>query len=134
MRFPTMWYMDVRPQRLRPACACAQSGQSHKYSKSNKLLTEHHLEFPKHMIKGDCTGSSEFTLVKIFTFLLEITLSKGAKIRNRYNQVSHLTQDTNGKVTSSKLYTTNENMSRLKLLSLRTLYIRQMLLDFCHGI
>ena len=25
--------------------------------------------------------------------------SKGAKIRNRYNQVPHLTQDTNGKVT-----------------------------------
>ena len=26
-------------------------------------------------------------------------VSKGAKIRNRYNQVPHLTQDTNGKVT-----------------------------------
>ena len=25
-------------------------------------------------------------------------ISKGAKIRNRYNQVPHLTQDTNGKV------------------------------------
>ena len=25
-------------------------------------------------------------------------VSKGAKIRNRYNQVPHLTQDTNGKV------------------------------------
>ena len=34
---------------------------------------------------------------------------KGAKIRNRYNQVPHLTQDTNGKVTSSQLYTTNES-------------------------
>ena len=28
-------------------------------------------------------------------------VSKGAKIRNRYNQVTHLTQDTNGKVTNS---------------------------------
>ena len=28
--------------------------------------------------------------------------SKGAKIRNRYNQVPHLTQDTNGKVTNSQ--------------------------------
>ena len=28
-------------------------------------------------------------------------VSKGAKIRNRYNQVSHLTQDTNRKVTDS---------------------------------
>ena len=30
-------------------------------------------------------------------------LSKRAKIRNRYNQVPHLTQDTNGKVTNSQL-------------------------------
>ena len=28
--------------------------------------------------------------------------SKGAKINNRYNQVPHLTQDTNGKVTNSQ--------------------------------
>ena len=40
----------------------------------------------------------------------EITkVSKGAKIRNRYNQVPPLTQDTNGKVTNSQLDTTNEN-------------------------
>ena len=36
-------------------------------------------------------------------------LSKGAKIRNQYNQVPHLTQDTNGKVTNSQLDTTNES-------------------------
>ena len=36
-------------------------------------------------------------------------LSKGAKIRNRYNHVPHLTQDTNGKVTNSQLDTTNES-------------------------
>ena len=29
-------------------------------------------------------------------------VSEGAKISNRYNQVPHLTQDTNGKVTSSR--------------------------------
>ena len=29
--------------------------------------------------------------------------SKGAKIRNQYNKVPHLTQDTNGKVTNSQL-------------------------------
>ena len=29
-------------------------------------------------------------------------VSKGAKIRNRYNQVPHLTQDTNGKVRHHK--------------------------------
>ena len=38
-------------------------------------------------------------------------VSKGAKIRNRYNQVGlpHLTQDTNGKVTNSQLDNTNES-------------------------
>ena len=35
--------------------------------------------------------------------------SKSAKIRNRYNQVPHLTQDTNEKVTNSQLDTTNES-------------------------
>ena len=36
-------------------------------------------------------------------------VSKGAKIRNRYNQVQLLYQDTNGKVTNSQLDTTNES-------------------------
>ena len=31
---------------------------------------------------------------------LSLKVSNGAKIRNRYNQVPHLTQDTNGKVTN----------------------------------
>ena len=38
-----------------------------------------------------------------------LALVCGAKIRNRYNQVPHLTQDTNGKVTNSQLDTTNES-------------------------
>ena len=38
-----------------------------------------------------------------------IKVSKGAKIRNRYNQSPHLTQDTNGKVTNSQLDTTKES-------------------------
>ena len=33
---------------------------------------------------------------------IELKVSNGAKIRNRYNQVPHLTQDTNGKVTNSQ--------------------------------
>ena len=33
---------------------------------------------------------------------LDVKVSNGAKIRNRYNQVPHLTQDTNGKVTNSQ--------------------------------
>ena len=36
-------------------------------------------------------------------------VNKDAKIRNRYNLVAHLTQDINGKVTNSQLYTTNES-------------------------
>ena len=38
-----------------------------------------------------------------------VQVSRGAKIRNRYNQVPHLTQATNGKVTNSQLDTTNES-------------------------
>ena len=34
-------------------------------------------------------------------------VSKGANFRNRNNQVPHLTQDTNGKVTNAQLDTTN---------------------------
>ena len=36
-------------------------------------------------------------------------VSKGTKIRDRYNQVPHLTQDTNGKVRKSQLDTTNKS-------------------------
>ena len=54
-------------QRLRPACAYAQTDQrlcwSLEYSRSVKLVTEHHLEFLS--LKGGCTGSSESTLVKM---------------------------------------------------------------------
>ena len=42
-------------------------------------------------------------------FSADDKVSKGAKIRSRYNQVPRLTQDTNGKVTSSQLDTTNES-------------------------
>ena len=38
-----------------------------------------------------------------------INLCKGAKIWNRYNQVPHLTQDANEKVTNSQLDTTDES-------------------------
>ena len=40
---------------------------------------------------------------------LVVKVSKKAKIRNRYNQAPHLTQDTSGKVTSSQLDITNES-------------------------
>ena len=40
---------------------------------------------------------------------IDIKVSKGAKIRNRYNQVPHMTQDANGKVINLQLDTTNES-------------------------
>ena len=54
-------------QRLRPACAYAQSDQSLclslEYCKNIKLLNEHNLEFLS--LKEDYTGSSESIHVKI---------------------------------------------------------------------
>ena len=44
---------------------------------------------------------------------LVVKVSKDAKIRNRYNQVPHLTQDTNGKVTNSKTPQTRAKRSAL---------------------
>ena len=38
-----------------------------------------------------------------------VKVSKGAKIRNQYNRVPHLIQDTIRKVTNSQLDTTNES-------------------------
>ena len=38
-----------------------------------------------------------------------VKVRKREKIRNRYNQAPHLTQDTNGKVTTSQLDVTNES-------------------------
>ena len=93
-------------QRLRPACAYAQSDQSLCLSLNNsmsvKLLTEHHLEFL--CLKGGCTGSSESTLVKTSHCwkshvaahynILVFKVRKKAKIGNRCNQVPHMTRDT----------------------------------------
>ena len=51
----------------------------------------------------------EIVLFPVLAIAPQCKVSKGAKIRNLYNQVPHLTQDTNGKVTNSQLDTTNEN-------------------------
>ena len=48
--------------------------------------------------------------LEMFEMLLHIhKVRKGAKIMNRYNQVPHLTQDVNGKVTNSLLDIANES-------------------------
>ena len=66
MGFPTMWYMCDQ-QRFITTCAYEQYDQSLcwslEYSISDKLLTEHHLEFLR--FKGGRTGSSESTRVKM---------------------------------------------------------------------
>ena len=49
------------------------------------------------------------TQVMYIQYGLNNKVSEGAKIRNRYNQVPHLTQDTNGKVITSQLDTTKES-------------------------
>ena len=59
------------------------------------------------MYASKCTQECVNNSVNAFGICHKV--SKGAKIRNRYNQVPHLTQDTNGKVTNSQLYTTNKS-------------------------
>ena len=53
-----------------------------------------------------CNSRSIFTnCVSFFLWSknkMFLKVSNGAKIRNRYNQAPHLTQDTNGKVTNSQ--------------------------------
>ena len=50
-------------------------------------------------------GKIACTFPRVYTFYVR----KRAKIRNRYNQAPHLTQDTNGKVTTSQLDIKNES-------------------------
>ena len=53
-------------------------------------------------------NNSHAPITVLSGILLSVRISKGAKIRNRYNHIPHLTQDTNGRLTSSQLDTTNE--------------------------
>ena len=47
---------------------------------------------------------------KMMAFKMDIVIvRKRAKIRKQYNQASHLTQDTKGKVATSQLYITNDS-------------------------
>ena len=68
MIFPKCGMCDQ--QRLRPACAYAQSDQSLckslEYSMSVKLLTKHHLDVLS--LTGGCRGSSESKLVKMSNY------------------------------------------------------------------
>ena len=70
-------------------------------------LFEYHLEICIDM-KIPMLDQIKPFILKLNKFLV-VKVSKGAKIRNRYNQAPHPTQDTNGKVTNSQIDTTNES-------------------------
>ena len=62
--------------------------------------------------KCTCPGKKLKKVNAILNFIFYINyheVSKSAKIRNQYNQVPHLTQDTNGKVKYSQSDTTNKS-------------------------
>ena len=77
---------------------CSPSGQS--------------IQLKKTIVNGTRNGGLDMQCVnhkfQIYTNI-NYKVSKGAKITNRYNQVPHLAQDTNGKVTNSQPDTTNES-------------------------
>ena len=71
-------------------------------NKKNMAFKSHIAEFNH----GHCLSINNCHIIGAFKV---IKVSKDAKIRYRYNQVPHLTKDTNGKVTYSQLDTTNES-------------------------
>ena len=83
----------------------AEVGREYMYFKYVLSITpQRHLDLP---IKQ--AYSRMLQLQTAYNILNQYKVSKGAKIRSRYNQVPHPTQDTNGKVTNSQLDTTNES-------------------------
>ena len=60
----------------------------------------------RHMYERQMSIDKRLVQIKLVRINLDfidcLKVSNGAKIRNRYNQVPHLTQDTNGKVTNSQ--------------------------------
>ena len=56
-----------------------------------------------------CVFNMSSLVMLIWILGLRLKVIKRAKIRNRFNQVPQLTQDTNGKVTNSQLDITNES-------------------------
>ena len=70
---------------------------------SNKLTVRHHRRELRSQDNLQIYYSSASATV------LSKEVRKTATIRNRYNQIPHLTQDTNGKVTNSQLDITDES-------------------------
>ena len=84
---------------------CIDSGPLHPYLLI--ISVDIDINLPLKMIFTSALCGLFFGSIDPHVNLIEV--SKGAKIRNRYNQVPHLAQDTNGKVTNYQLDTTNES-------------------------
>ena len=73
-------------------------GISQVYSFSGLLRSSYQDHEEEKNTDTHCNSGFIYDKLKVFF----IKVRKMAKIRNRFNQVPHLTQDTNGKVTSSQ--------------------------------
>ena len=94
---------------------CAQGEKKIKngYPESSKVCYSINLKKYIWCIQNHCIANfSELqfnTNAIISAMRYQVEVSKGAKIRNRSNQVPHLTQDTNGKVKKLTADTTNKS-------------------------
>ena len=74
------------------------------------MCTLNNLSFRSVLKKSiELNEAPKYSIALVLSIVLYHKVSKGAKIRNQYNQVPHLTQDTDGKVAYSQLDTTNES-------------------------
>ena len=71
---------------------------------SKNLALRKHMSITGSMRCLSLIGTDATWRLSLVCLLMRVIakVSNGAKIRNRYNQVPHLTQDTNGKVTNSQ--------------------------------
>ena len=86
-----VWFVALRPKPTAIGHGVTVSSPNHTFSCAslNKQLNQF--------------------FVHILLLVTDYKVSKGAEISNRYNQVPHQNQDTNGKVSNSQLITTNES-------------------------
>ena len=98
--YRTLRYQDILPKLLH--------GYNHAYHRSIKFAPVSVTLKNETQVSENLYGKSSSKKVKpkfkvgVFVRINYNKVSKGAKIRNRYNQVPTPTQDTNGKVTNSQ--------------------------------